>query len=359
MTRSTVVFRADASHAVGLGHVARLSALIEELTPGGASSSMAGPSSSMAGASSSMAGPTPIAMIGGDPALAPWLHRHGIATDPRPWSTADVLAAAADPCVRAVVIDGAPLADALVPALAARAIRCVVIDDRGTLALPIDTVVNHNFHAPALAASYPTARLRLLGRPYLMLRRAIRRYPRGSCRPRTAARLRVVVTFGGSDPVGATARALRLIPPDRPLDLIVIAGPGFRDAGALQLAARAATGAGHIVDLVHAPDDTGALFVAADAAICAAGGTLGELAYLGCPALAFAIVPDQVAGARAQVRGGLIAGGLTWSETGDAALREALRGFLGDGQARDDQRQRALATADGGGARRIIAEALG
>lgn len=337
MTQPTVLFRADASHAIGLGHVARLSAVIEDLGPSGA---------------------TPITMIDGDPALAPWLRRHGIAADPRPWSTADVVAAALDPRVRAVVIDGPPLADALVPALAERRIRTVVIDDHGALALPIDAVVNQNFHAPTLAASYPAARLRMLGRTYLMLRRAIRRYTRGACRPRVTARLRVVVTFGGSDPVGATARALRLVPADRPLDLVVIAGPGFRDDEALRLAARTATAAGHIVELVHAPEDTGGLFVAADAAICSAGGTLGELAYLGCPALGFAIVPDQVAGAHAQVSSGLIAGGLTWSDTDDGALRAQLLAFLGDDARRRDLRQCALATADSGGARRIVAEAL-
>ncbi|HEX8108250.1 MAG TPA: hypothetical protein VF516_11010, partial [Kofleriaceae bacterium] len=50
-------------------------------------------------------------------------------------------------------------------------------------------------------------------------------------------------------------------------------------------------------------------FVTADAAVCAAGSTLAELAYLGCPALGFAIVPDQVLPATSQARGGLIAGG--------------------------------------------------
>jgi spore coat polysaccharide biosynthesis predicted glycosyltransferase SpsG len=335
--RPTVLFRADASHAIGLGHVARLSAVIEQLGPGFAA---------------------PIAMIDADPALAPWLRRHGIAADPRSWTTAEVLAAARDPDIRAVVIDGPALVDVLVPELAARRIRSVVIDDRGALALPIDAVVNHNFHAPALAASYPGARLRLLGRGYLMLRRAIRRNARGACRPRVTPRLRVVVTFGGSDPVGATARALRVIPADRPLDLIVIAGPGFRDDDSLRLAARAAAAAGHTVELVHAPEDPGGLFVAADAAICSAGGTLGELAYLGCPALGFAIVPDQVAGARAQLGSGLIAGGLTWADTGDDALRAELSAFLDDDARRRDLRDAALATADGGGARRIVAEAL-
>jgi spore coat polysaccharide biosynthesis predicted glycosyltransferase SpsG len=336
MTGPQIVFCADASHGIGLGHVARLCALIEELD----------------------AGTEPLAMFGGDDTACAWLRSHGIASPIRPWTTDDVLAAAAQPRVRAVVIDGPALAASLVPALVARATRTVVIDDRGDLASAIHAVVNHNFHAPSLAATYPAARLRLLGRSYLMLRRAIRRHPHGSCRPRSGSRPRVVVTFGGSDPVGATARTLRLLPAV-PSDLAVIAGPAFRDHAALQAAAGIAAAAGHTVEIFRAPDDTGRLFVEADAAICSAGGTLGELAYLGCPALGFAIVPDQLPGAHAQADAGLIAGGHTWSELSDDALRVALLEFLIDHRGRADLRQRALATADGTGARRIITEALG
>lgn len=336
--RPAIVVRADASHALGFGHVARLSAVIEEIAQTGAE---------------------PIAMFGGDDALASWTRNHGIRAEVRPWSAAELIAAAAQPRVRAVVIDGPALADSLAPALVARGVRTVLIDDRGDYPLPVTAVVNHNFHAPSLADGYPGARLRLLGRKYLMLRRGVRRYPRGSCHPGGGSRLRVVVTFGGSDPVGATARTLRLLPPDRPLDLAVVAGPGFRDDAGLVSAAMVAATAGHTIEIFRNPDDLGKLFVAADAAICSAGGTLGELAYLGCPALAFAIAQDQIAGARAQVRAGLIAGGGTWSETDDDALRASLLAFLLGTSDRHDLRQRALDTADGSGARRIVAEALG
>lgn len=340
MTRPAVVFRADASHRLGLGHVARLCALIEAFEELDA------------------AGGEPVAMLGGDDTAAAWARSQDITAPIRPWTTDEVLAAAAGPRVRAVVIDGPALAASLVPALAARGVRAVVIDDRGDLADPIDAVVNHNVHAPSLAASYPAARLRLLGRRYLMLRRAIRRLPRGACRPRDGARPRVAVTFGGSDPVGATARTVRLLPAERPSDVTVIAGPGFRDDAALHAAAGIASAAGHTVEIVRAPDDAGGRFVEADAAICSAGGTLGELAYLGCPALAFAIVVDQIAGARAQAGAGLVASGRTWSELDDAAVRAALLDFLIDERGRRDLRERALTTADGAGARRIVGEAL-
>jgi UDP-2,4-diacetamido-2,4,6-trideoxy-beta-L-altropyranose hydrolase len=335
--RPAIVFRADASHELGFGHIARLSAIIEEVE---------------------RAGVEPIAMFGGDDAVAAWIHRQRIPATVQSWTTEDLVAAAGEPRVRAVVIDGPALAGSLLSVLVERGIRTVLVDDRGACALPIDAVVNHNFHAPSLGDGYPAARRRLLGRRYLMLRRAVRRYDRGSCRPIPGARLRVVVTFGGSDPVGATARTLRTVPADRPTDLVIVVGPGFRDVIALEAAAETATAAGHNVELVCNAEDLAGLLVTADAAICSAGGTLGELAYLGCPALAFAIVPDQIAGARAQVRTGLIAGGRSWSQLTDEALRGELLAFLSGDDARRDQRERALATADDAGARRIVAEAL-
>lgn len=338
MTRPAILLRADATHALGLGHVARLCALREEIDPSVAE---------------------PVALFGGDDAVAAWSRSQRIAAEIRPWTTTEVIAAATCRRARAVVVDGPALATALLPPLAAAGIRTVLIDDAGHVALPVDTVVNHNFHAPALAASYPTARRHLLGRSYLLVRRAIRRFPRGACRPRDGARLRVLISFGGSDPAGATARVVGLVPPGRPLDLVVITGPGYRDQLALHLAGKAAVAAGHTLEVRHNPGDPGELFVTADAAICSAGGTLGELAYLGCPALGFAIVPDQVAPAHSQAGSGLIAGGRSLAETDDQTVRAELHAFLVGDHRRREQRERALATTDGLGARRVVAEALG
>lgn len=337
MVRPRILFRADASYELGFGHVARLCALIEEATAAGCDA---------------------IPLFGGDKgSVTSWARDRGLEVKVKDWSTTQVVQAAEDPRVRAVVIDGPPIAEAVIPKLPDR-LRIVMVDDAGRCAIPVSTVVNHNFHAPALAAGYPGAQQRLLGRRYLMLRKDIRRHTRGSCRPMPGPRMRVVITFGGSDPVGATARTLALMPPDRPLELVVIAGPGFKDDAALLAAAELATEAGHTVDLRRSPDDPGALFVSADAAICSAGGTLGELAYLGCPALSYAIVSDQVAPARQQVREGLISGGRRWADTDDETLRSDLLAFVLDDRLRLDQRHRALATADSDGARRIITEAI-
>ncbi|MEO8698603.1 MAG: hypothetical protein ABI867_01135 [Kofleriaceae bacterium] len=332
-----ILFRADASCALGFGHVARLCALIEEAEAQGFET---------------------IAMFAGEErAIRAWAADRKLVVDLREWSATQVMQVAEHPRTVAMIVDGPEIARTVIPKLPER-IRAIAIDDVGKCPLTLAAVVNHNVHAPGIAASYPAAKVRLLGRRYLMLRRDIRRYLRGSCRPTRGARLRVIISFGGSDPVGATARTLSVLPPDRPLELVVIAGPGFRDEAALQIGIATAVAAGHTVDLRRSPEDPGALFVSADAAICSAGGTLGELAYLGCPALAYAIVRDQVAAARHQVIDGLIAGGRNWAEVDDASLREEMLGFVLDDAGRHAIRGLALATVDSDGPRRIIEEAM-
>jgi spore coat polysaccharide biosynthesis predicted glycosyltransferase SpsG len=337
-TKPRILFRADASHDIGFGHVARIVSLIEEAEAKGFEA---------------------VPLFGGDPsAVRSWGRDRGLTNlDVRDWSATQVVQVSEHPRVTAIVVDGPALGREIIPKIAER-VRTVLVDDSGKVNYSMSAVVNHNIHAPHLAASYPQAKTRLLGRRYLMLRKDIRRYTRGSCRPMASGRPRILITFGGSDPINATSRLISLIPEDRPLELIVVAGPGFRHDEPLADAAKIATERGHIVDIRRAPEDPGALFVSADAAICSAGGTLGELAYLGCPALAYAIVQDQVTPARIQVREGLIAGGRKWSETDDDTLRSDILAFILDDAGRREQRQRALATADSDGARRIIEEAV-
>jgi spore coat polysaccharide biosynthesis predicted glycosyltransferase SpsG len=333
-----ILFRADASHGLGFGHIARVCALVEEVESRGAEA---------------------VPLFSGDQqTTTSWCAAHGLRAQVGEWTTEHVVRLITNQRFAAVVIDGIPIANELAPKLHERGMRTIIIDDAGGWQSPVAAVVNHNVHAESLASTYTQARKKLLGRKYLMLRREIRRYTRGSCRPMQAARPRVIVTFGGSDPVNATSRTLDLVPDERPLELVVIAGPGFQHDAELVEAIERVTQRGHTVDLRRSPDDPGGLFSSADAAICSAGGTLGELAYLGCPAIAYAISLDQVTPARHQIRHGLIAGGRKWGDTDDATIRADLAAFLLDDAARNDQRQRALATADSDGPKRIIDEAL-
>lgn len=348
ITKRHVLLRADASHAIGFGHVGRLYALYEELVAHKLEPVLL---------FGDRPGPGEDADKGG---LTGWLHDRGLDTTVSAWTKARVLQALDHLHDHTVlVIDGRNLSEDIAPCVRSRKhVKTIVIDDQGSFEVPVHAVVNHNFHAPTLAATYHATH-RLLGRHYALLRKDIRRLTRGSCRPGGAGgRLRVVVTFGGSDPVGATARLLRILPTERLLDLVVIEGPAFHPDDSVAASVELARAAGHTVEVRRAPRDPGALFATADAAIASAGGTLGELAYLGCPAIAYAIVEDQIPGARAQAEAGLIAGGRDWTRTDDATLTAELAAFLGDAAWRTALRDHALATIDGDGPRRIITEAI-
>ena len=82
-------------------------------------------------------------------------------------------------------------------------------------------------------------------------------------------------------------------------------------------------------------------------------------AHLGCPALGAAIVPDQVVSTHSQAGSGLIAGGRSLAEIDDETVGAELHAFLVSDRRRREQRARARHGADGLGARRVVAGALG
>ena len=160
--------------------------------------------------------------------------------------------------------------------------------------------------------------------------------------------------MGGSDPVGATARVVAAMP-GRELELIIVLGPGFLDHAALAAAATIARRRGHRVVAVEQPAQLGTILVDCDLAVSAAGGTLAELAYLGRPCYALAIVDDQLEVASRQARAGLVAGGLPLAATSDRALARDLAVLIEDRDRRQALAAAAAASIDGAGAARILA----
>jgi spore coat polysaccharide biosynthesis predicted glycosyltransferase SpsG len=195
--------------------------------------------------------------------------------------------------------------------------------------------------------------VRLLGRRYHLVRREFRALPHGGDPP--AARVRkVVITMGGSDPVGATARVLGAVP-GRDLELCVVLGPGFRNQLALAPSAAAARRRGHRVTLVENPPSLAPILAGCDLAISAAGGTLAELAYLGRPTYAVAIVDDQIDLAARQAAAGLVAGGRPLTSLTNDGLTADLASLLADAVLRASLAAASAATIDGAGAARILA----
>ncbi len=333
-----LVLRADAGHGLGSGHVMRLSALADAATARGGEA---------------------VVVVGGEPGpTLDHLATRRIASipsgqtsggdDDRELMIANARRLGAD----AIVVDGPSVSPAYVAALADAGLRVASLDDLGAAPLPTAVVVNHNLGAERLADRYPAARVRLLGRPYHLLRSEFRRQPAAGPPLRERAR-RILVTMGGSDPVGATARVLRaLLRPS--LDIVVVLGPHFRCDAELTGALLVAESRGHQVDVHYRPRDLPALMASCDLAISAAGGTLAELGYLGRPTVALAIVADQVDNARRHVEHELVACGRPLTDVTDDELAAAVAELAADLPTRRRMRDHSAAALDGRGAERVV-----
>lgn len=335
MTAPTLILRADAGHRLGSGHAMRLAALAEA------------------------AGPRTLLLVGGDAAgTVEALRRRGLAASGTGAATgsagdlAQVVTSARERGARTVVVDGPGFTPSYVRALAAAGLTVVSVDDLGTAPVPGHVIVNPNLGAEALRDRYPAARHRLLGRPYALLRGEVRALPAAGGPVRADAR-RVLVTMGGSDPAGATARVLAALRGPS-LEVMVVLGPGFQRDEAFERARTFAELRGHDVAIAVAPPELPALMAACDLAISAAGGTLAELGYLGRPTIAIAIAPDQVANARRHAAAGLCEGGLPLAELADDELGGLVTALLADRARRAELRALSAAVVDGDGAERVL-----
>jgi spore coat polysaccharide biosynthesis predicted glycosyltransferase SpsG len=238
--------------------------------------------------------------------------------------------------------------------LSAHGAAVITIDDSAGRATAADILVNPN--GGASQASYPEGsgtRL-LLGPRYALLRPefagAARRAPRRPAGPAPC----LLISFGASDPARGTARVLAALPVAPALRLLVVVGAHHERAGEVFAAAERAASAGHTVEILHAPPDMAHLMGIADAAISAAGGTLLELACVGCPALAFAVADNQRSGARALVEAGCAAGGDDLRELDDSAVAGVIARFLADSAGRETMAERGRRVVDGLGAGRVL-----
>lgn len=194
------------------------------------------------------------------------------------------------------IVDGHQFDTAYLERLGEVGGRVLYIDDlRDRAEYPVGFVLNQNAHVDR--AEYPTdATCRfLLGTRYILLRREFVPAPPPRTTPLIARHL--LVTFGGADPTGMTARtldAIRLLAPRirEVVRIRVIVGAANRDAARLE-AVVADPELGFHADLERSVADMPAQMAWADLAITSGGSTIWELARTGCPALVVETVPVE------------------------------------------------------------------
>lgn len=351
-----VTVRADASAAIGSGHVMRCLALADALAAQGARVRFI-----------SRALP---------PHLAALLHEHGHGLDtlpltapagaeapqhgwPREHQLQDARAThallAADPADW-LVVDHYGLDACWEGAVRAGAARLLAVDDLAR-AHACDLLLDANLHAQAhsrYAAAAGGAQL-LLGPRYALLRPEFAQ-ARQAVAVRSGPVRRLLVFLGGMDAGNATGRVLEAVEHlrDPPAELDVVVGLTHPALARIQLFCAARPGRRcHVQTTAMA-----SLLARCDAAVGAGGGASWERCCLGVPTLALALAANQAAVLAEAAAAGLVLlpdGGLP-----DAGLLAVhLEAFLHNGALRQRLSAAGLAAVDGRGTARVAAAMLG
>lgn len=338
-----VLFRADATPTMGTGHVMRCLTLAEALRDRGFDVAFAAAALTPSIERRLAAESVPVRAF--DPA-----------TDDQAGAT---LAIARELGANAVVVDGYHLSADWRLALRVLGVPILAFQDQDDgVALHADLVLNAaadpadgKWRRAAPGASF------LTGPRHVLLRRELRRAMAAPSDP-VGARTAILVTFGGADPAGltlpVTAALDRLLGPVVTLDVVI--GGSVPEAGglALRVAALGDRIAAHLDPL-----EMGPLIARAGLAVSAAGGTIGELAALGVPALIAIVAENQVAGAAAAVADG-------WCEAFDArgpkaveAIAERAAALWADRPQRAAMALRTRGLIDVEGAERVVDALIG
>lgn len=224
--------------------------------------------------------------------------------------------------------------------------RLGVICDGAIDSFTVDLVVNNNLYAPSLARPVePGSTVFLLGPEYALVRPEFTAHRTTAYDPDGP----LLLTFGGSDPAGQTARWLTTLADwDQPGTVLV--GSGHPDPQGIRHQAEA-LGWEVQVD----PQEVAALMVSSGMVVSAAGITVSELACLGVPGGLVACADNQRSIAAEAARLGIFES-FGWHAEHDAAtLRPRLASLRSERQRRLAMSELARTIVDGGGGRRIAA----
>lgn len=329
-SREILFLRADASSAIGVGHVMRCLALAQAWQDAG--------------------GEAVFGCAELPPTLRERLRRESIRVIDitGPVAGADDLEktvqAAREMRARWVVVDGYRFTSECYAVLRAEGFQVLALDDMAHLATyPVDALLNQNLSATheLYAGKVSPATELLLGPRHSLLRRefrvaqTIQRSARAGCR-------RVLVSFGGADAENFTGRILESLfrSGRRDFEVVVLAGPANPHVEALRALAASAPIA---CDVRVAVENVAVVMAFADVAITAAGSTVWELASMRLPALIGANEDNQLAGLaglqavpffRARRVEELLAGDLAAELDALLSLPVAASGFDADGAVR-------------------------
>ena len=332
--RPPLLIRADASTAIGTGHIMRTLALAQEWQSGGGVVTFA------------------VAML--PESLRARLHDENcrIVEITAERGSGDDAAQTCAAGAGLIVADGYVFDTAYQDTLRSTGARLLLLDDYGHAQhYSADFVLNQNVGADAAryANREPQTEL-LLGPRYFLLRREFTEF--GSRSREIAPARKLLVTIGGSDPANVTRKvldALEFFGTD--LQTRVIAGAANPHLDELR---RAAQRFGDRVEILASVTDMPAQMAWADCAVSAAGGTCWELLFMGLPAALLTVIDNQRGIASALAAAGA-AIDLGWHTDVDSRrIAEELRSLLTAPERLAAMSARGRELVDGEGAARVV-----
>jgi len=252
-----------------------------------------------------------------------------------------------------IVVDSYAFATSYFLELCEAGLMVAVVDDLADRELPVHLVVNGSAGADRLRYRGGAQTRFLLGPQYMLVRPEFAVVPVRAITDRIE---RVLITVGGSDPHGLTARLMRWTSDVLgPIAQDVVIGPLFENAEAVQQTAQASP---ETILLHENPKDMRTLMLRADLALCGGGQTSYELAATGTPSIAVRTADNQTVNLKGLSGSGI----LVWAgDANDADLESKiaheLKSLAGDAFRRNAMSRKARALVDGQGAGRV-AQAL-
>lgn len=333
MPKPKILIRADASSAIGTGHVMRCLALAQAWRDAGGCASL---------------------MAAGLPdRLSVRLKNNQIgvvtseATPGSPEDARALIAYAAQQRADWIVIDGDRFGCDYLESVCAAGCPVMLIDDYADReAFSAKMIVNLNFGADS--ASYRRRGFQgevLTGPGYALLRREFQRPFDWNFETKGN---RVLVTLGGSDPENLTPQVVMALATCPDLQLTVALGPASSVTSPLE------GNGGADVRVVVDASNMAELMMEADVAITVAGGTLWELMCCGCPVLCYTRTAGGSHVVNCLAKQGVIV------DMGDvvrfdrATIVSAVREIVDSISARERMASQGRALVDGLGARRVV-----
>jgi UDP-2,4-diacetamido-2,4,6-trideoxy-beta-L-altropyranose hydrolase len=171
--------------------------------------------------------------------------------------------------------------------------RLLVIDDMAHLDhYHADILLNQNIHAPSLHYSCDRDTVKLLGCEYVLLRREFLKYKDWKREIPEKAK-KILVTMGGADPDNVTLKVIKALNSldDSDLEVKIIAGPANPNISSLEKELRLSP---FNFCLLPSVSNMPELMAWADVAISAGGSTCWELAFMGLPILIITVADNQM-----------------------------------------------------------------